>query len=323
MKLCWELPSSLGDGVVGYARANQGLYRGLVDAGAEMIDWFDDSWDWRVAVTTPNLWLVAWPGEYVPDFCLHTMFDCDLLPDRWARAADRAGLLWVPSQWCKETFLRSGIRRPIMVSGYGVDGDMFRFREKGWDKVRFMCDAQVNGDRKNWRMAAHALTKLNLRDAELVVKISFKQSQRINDPRIIYMDEMLPDDEWAHLMASANCFVYASSGEGFGLMPLEAMSCGACVIATDYSGMTEYLSDDDNLRLRYRLVDAELYNRGNLGEGHWAHPDFDDLCDKMQWVYDHRDEAAEMGRRAAARVRRDWTWQQAGEKALKLLEEHM
>ena len=104
-------------------------------------------------------------------------------------------------------------------------------------------------------------------------------------------------------------------------MPLEAMSCGACVIATDYSGMTEYLSDD-NLRLRYELCDAELYNRDNGAEGRWAKPDLNDLCDKMAWVCDHRDEASEMGRHAAARVRRDWTWRAAGEKALGLLREH-
>ena len=311
---CTMVPG--GDGYVGYARVAQELGKQFYD---NVVGQLSFEWDWRLFISTPLAWAVEWPGEYAPDVCLHTMYDTDLLPDSWARVIDRAGLVWVPSEWCREVFINSGVRRPIIVSGYGVDGNVFRYQEKS-GAITFLTATQVNGDRKNWLMVARAFAKLNLQDAKLIVKTTFDQRQQFAHPSISYTSDVLSDANWAQLMGRCDCFVYPSSGEGFGLMPLEAMATGSCVIATDYSGMTEYLGED-NLRLKYDLVDAELYNRGNDGEGRWAKPDFDDLCDKIRWVYQNRESAWAMGRQAAKRVRSDWTWARAGENAKTLLTE--
>lgn len=314
LKLAWCTPVPNTDGFVGYARINKEMSRVLK---GYLVDWLDTDWDWRVFMSTPMQWAVEWPGDYAPDVCFHTMYDCDLLPDRWARIIDRAGLVWVPSEWCREVFINSGVRRPIIVSGYGVDCDVFGFQKRS-GPITFMTATQVNYDRKNWMMVAKAFSKLNLKDARLIIKTIYDMRQQFANPSISYVNEVLSDANWAQLMGRVDCFVYASSGEGFGLMPLEAMATGACVIATDYSGMTEYL-DEDNLRLRFKLVDAELYNRGNGSEGRWAEPDFDDLCDKIRWVYQNRELALAMGRHASERVRLNWTWEHAGEKAKALL----
>jgi len=314
LRLAWCIPVPGGDGFVGYARINQELSRQLHDC---LVPQLALDWDWRVYMSTPIGWAVEWPGDYAPDVCFHTMYDCDLLPDAWARIIDRAGLVWVPSEWVREVFYRSGVRRPMIVSGYGVDPDVFQVQERS-GQITFLTATQVNGDRKNWQLVARAFAKLNLKDARLIVKTTYDQRQTFNHPSIHYISDVLSDSNWAQLMGTADCFVYASSGEGFGLMPLEAMATGSCVIATNYSGMTEYLGDD-NLKLRYKLVDAELYNRGNKSEGRWALPDLDDLCDRIRWVYDNRSRALAMGQLAAKRARADWTWQRAGERAKVLL----
>ena len=51
------------------------------------------------------------------------------------------------------------------------------------------------------------------------------------------------DDELALLYSNASLFIYPSVYEGFGIPPLEAMACGAPVIASNASTLPEVCAD--------------------------------------------------------------------------------
>ncbi len=53
----------------------------------------------------------------------------------------------------------------------------------------------------------------------------------------------VPDSDLPALMAAADAFVFPSLYEGFGLGPLEAMACGAPVVASNTSSLPEILGD--------------------------------------------------------------------------------
>ena len=53
----------------------------------------------------------------------------------------------------------------------------------------------------------------------------------------------VPDAELPKLYAQADVFLFASLNEGFGLPPLEAMACGAPVVASAVTSMPEVLGD--------------------------------------------------------------------------------
>jgi len=52
-----------------------------------------------------------------------------------------------------------------------------------------------------------------------------------------------PDSDLPRLYAQADCFVFASLHEGFGLPPLEAMACGAPVVTSCVTAMPEICGD--------------------------------------------------------------------------------
>jgi glycosyltransferase involved in cell wall biosynthesis len=52
-----------------------------------------------------------------------------------------------------------------------------------------------------------------------------------------------PDHDLPRLYAQADCFLFASLNEGFGLPPLEAMACGAPVVASCVTSMPEICGD--------------------------------------------------------------------------------
>ena len=57
----------------------------------------------------------------------------------------------------------------------------------------------------------------------------------------------VPHDDLAALMSEAAAFVYPSRYEGFGLAPLEAMACGAHVIASAVASLPEVVGEGGTL----------------------------------------------------------------------------
>ena len=102
--------------------------------------------------------------------------------------------------------------------------------------------------------------------------------------RHIVLTDYLHDDDLRALYSSCRAFVYPSIYEGFGLPPLEAMACGAPVIASRIPTLIETLDDaahffdpqnseqlaqaiiqvTTDLELRQRLLNAGLQQAGKF-----------------------------------------------------------
>jgi len=70
---------------------------------------------------------------------------------------------------------------------------------------------------------------------------SFMQDSGINEQ--LRLTGYLDDEELRALYSSCKVFVYPSLYEGFGLPPLEAMACGAPVVASRIPALQETLAD--------------------------------------------------------------------------------
>jgi starch synthase len=68
------------------------------------------------------------------------------------------------------------------------------------------------------------------------------QEQRGN---IIWIEEMLPRPEVVQFLSHATVFVCPSIYEPFGIVNLEAMACGAAVVASDVGGIPEIVVDGE------------------------------------------------------------------------------
>ena len=106
-------------------------------------------------------------------------------------------------------------------------------------------------------------------------------------------------------------FVYASGGEGQGLPPLEAMSCGKPVVSTYNSAMADYITAE----IAYPV--KSLYFRGEQ----YALPVMSDLKDKIWQVYQHREEACKKGKKARQYIEENRTWQVCCRRMIDRLEE--
>jgi glycosyltransferase involved in cell wall biosynthesis len=124
------------------------------------------------------------------------------------------------------------------------------------------------------------------------------------DARITVIDRVLPRAEVTELQAAADVFVSLHRAEGFGLPIAECMGLGKVVIATDYSGSTDFVSADCAMPVPYRLVEVgeKAYPLG--GGQSWADPDLGEAARLMRLAAEDAPLRVRLGAAAAERVRR-------------------
>jgi glycosyltransferase involved in cell wall biosynthesis len=76
---------------------------------------------------------------------------------------------------------------------------------------------------------------------------------------LIIITGYVPDEELAVLYSKAKVFIYMSLLEGFGLPPLEAMSCGTPVITSNTSSLPEVVGDSGILCDPYDIPEICMY----------------------------------------------------------------
>lgn len=256
---------------------------------------------------------------------VYTMFESTKVPaDRVAELNTSAAVVCVPCQQNTEAYRESGLRVPIAVLPHGVDRQRFPFVERS---SRSTFTFGTFGDLM-YRKGCDVLLKAFVDEfrTEDDVRLIFKSVRPIDvvhseDPRVSIVTSRVEDGELLEFLSTLDAFVLPSRGEGFGLCGLEAMATGLPVIATGWSGPADYLDPADSLALSYRLVPVNgVQIHGTRYFGRWAEPDVEHLRALMRWLYEHRAEGAEMGRRASHRVHTQWTWQHAARRLIELLD---
>jgi glycosyltransferase involved in cell wall biosynthesis len=118
------------------------------------------------------------------------------------------------------------------------------------------------------------------RDRILVLKISHPEHAPADFARLTHMAQAaniridtrtLPPDDRHALTACADIVLSLHRGEGFGLVLAEAMLLGKPVIATGWSGNTDFMDNTNAVLVPYRLAPAR--DDRLVYRGLWAEPD--------------------------------------------------
>jgi len=296
---------------IGYGRVEAHIFDALEAAGG--LVWLDETqfgWDYRLWFGWPRAWMVGQKGAQ--DCVIHTMFESETEPHGWVDVLNRFALVWTPSQWCREMFIEWGVRRPIMVSGYGADPIEFPYRRRTLDgQFTFMTLGHDVEGRKGVAQTLEQFALLQhkgeLKDAKLIVKTQKGLIKGLKVPEGISIEFIfgtMSQEEYAALLQQAHVLVYPQAAEGFGLIPLEFMCTGGAVAVTAYSGCLEYLRDGCSYLLPKAVSDG-------------------DLSEWMVWAYRNRADVLATAERGAEYVHSEWTWSLAGLRARRLLHEHL
>lgn len=274
----------------------------------------------------PEEWeLVIHPPDYLTTPEKKTLYSTTLESTRLRptqmECMRAAKAIIVPCQWNASCLSAMGIDVPIFVVNEGVNPDVFNFAPIPIGGP-FVFGAggrlSVGGGRKGLHEIIEAFQKafVNGEDVRLRIKVfSDCNIKQPDDNRVELVTQFLTEGGMANFMKSLTVFCSYSKGEGWGLMPNEAMACGRPVIGCLYGGQAEYMNRHNSFPVEFTHEPATGYYDGC---GTWSEPNMDDMVRQMQFAYQNRDEVVRRGMIAANDVRH-LTWKRTAENTVKVL----
>jgi glycogen synthase len=134
--------------------------------------------------------------------------------------------------------------------------------------------------------------------------------------RIVWIREMLPKEKVVTLYSHAAIFVCPSVYEPFGIINLEAMACETPVVASAVGGIPEVVEHGET----GLLVDIEAVSATDVeprDPGRFSR----DLASAVNVLLDDLDLRSAMGRKARARVEREFGWPSIARQTLRFYEQ--
>lgn len=251
----------------------------------------------------------------VPDVCkgwlkgqhrvCFTMWETDTLPRSFVRWLSQYDQILVPCKQNVELF--SQHHDNVQMVPLGVDWRYWKPQDKPDGPFRFHAGGSL-WYRKGLDLVIEAFNKLKLPDAELHIKAA---PHALDSPRKITGDNIYLNRQWLTLQEQrdwfyqADCYVAPARGEGWGLMPLQAISAGIPTIMSTTTGQTEFA------HLATGLVSCSKSKAHTIGQ--WDEPNLDELAEQM---LEHYQNSKKKQALANAQKVKEFSWAKATQKLL-------
>lgn len=253
------------------------------------------------------------------------VWELESLPKSWVTEAQHLNEIWTPTEFSARA-ISNAVDIPVKVVPHFVKPPEGRIHTPAFRHqlppnstvVGIFADGRSSFDRKNLLGSLRAfLSGVGANsDCWLLIKtrnltehpaIAHAVAEAIHSmPRIIQIDSSLPKPQQWGLIDSCDIMLSLHRSEGFGLVLAEAMSLGKCVVATGWSGNTDFMNKYNAFPVSYRLVEAidstGVY--GNLDENLcWADPDLSRAAKLLSKLVRAPELRAKIGANAAATVK--------------------
>jgi glycosyltransferase involved in cell wall biosynthesis len=257
-------------------------------------------------------------------------WETDVLPHSWLSAFRHLDEIWVYTTFVAENLGRIApvpvVVVPMSISVpdlTGVELELDLARDDRFTFV-FMLDFFSTLRRKNALGLVDAFIRafapgegprllIKTINAQFREQAADELRFEIGDrPDIELIDGYLEPRQKSALLSRADCYVSLHRSEGFGLPLAECMALGTPVIATGYSGNTDFMTPQNSYLVDWKPArvgpDCEIYP----AYGNWAEPDRDHAAELMRRVWQRPQEAAAKAHRARADIARLYAPEVAG-----------
>lgn len=239
--------------------------------------------DVQVRHTYPPVW--NWPEHEKTKIVYIQPWEYEKAPFEWQYKFETfADSLIVPSNFCKDVFVRGGINpERVFVIPNGYDEDIFNnnpgnsVSHLGIDSSKFNFVFVGNAQ---WRkgldilLNAWSTTFTKSDNARLIIKDNsavYGHSNLLNEivklqyktkcAPIVYLDKQLTDYTMSDIYKASKVIVHPYRAEGFGMHIQEAMACGCLPIISDKGPTEDFVHNSLGFRIKTIKKPIDITNR--------------------------------------------------------------
>lgn len=205
----------------------------------------------------------------------YTIFEMCSVPGSWIPYCEMMDAIWTGSEYSKEAFIASGLKKSISVLPHAIDMDSFSPSGPKWniDNRRGFAFISVFDftERKAWKDLLRAYWTAFKPDEDvcLILKVYFggfgevdrkdvmlrilryrRELGMTSSPKILIYGHDVPARMMPALYRAADCYVGVSR-EGFGLPYCEAMACGLGCIGPEVGGTRQFMNEGNSFLVKY------------------------------------------------------------------------
>ncbi|WFB37462.1 glycosyltransferase [Kiritimatiellota bacterium B12222] len=254
-------------------------------------------------------------------------------PDEWCEAYSHLDEIWVATSFCQEAISKKS-PIPVIKMPPGID----IHPQAKFDREYFTLPAQsflflvlADGlsffERKNVMATLEAFERAfphPQSDVSLVIKLMNGTSSKNGytplleraqkNPAVQIVDQTFSREEIDSLISVCDSVVSLHRAEGFGLPMAEAMFLGKPVMATHWSGNTEFMDHETAFPIKCKIIEIQE-NYGPYQKGmHWAEPDVEDAARLFKLISDNGPEIQAIAACGQKHIRTEFSLEAAGKR---------
>jgi glycosyltransferase involved in cell wall biosynthesis len=218
--------------------------------------------------------------------------------------------LLVCSNWAKNILISNNVSVPISVVPLGFDPTIFNesisFDENYTNNNYVFLTIGKWEKRKGHDVLIDCFNKAFNNDDNvelwMVTENPFLSNEEANywhnlvlssklKSKIKIFNRLQTQFDVANIIKHSDCGVYVSRAEGWNLELLESIAMNKPVIATNYSGHTEFCNDKNSYLVNIDELEPAVDNKWFFGNGNWARlgdSQIDQIITHMRYMYNNK-----------------------------------
>lgn len=266
-------------------------------------------------VTIIHLTPEQWPRYYNnSDITIgHMAWETTRIHNDWVYPCNNVDGILVPCEWNIEVLKNSKVKKPVKLFPHFYDINKFinipkwSLTEKFNDKLKFYSIFQWSERKNPIGLLKTYFSTFSAEDDVVLILKTYQSSgnqadikwvvNEINEiknsinkssfPKVQFISDMLSEEKINQLHFGCDVYLAPVRGEGFAMTILDAALAGNHVISTNFSSMTDYLSDSVHCLLDYQLttVSNMPWIPWYMSDQFWADPNNIQMSDCMLKFY--------------------------------------
>jgi glycosyltransferase involved in cell wall biosynthesis len=238
-------------------------------------------------------------------------------------AYSSADEFWTASEWGRDAAIKSGIdENRVFVYHHGIDQSLYvPFLRGKKNKIRFL-HIDSGSPRKRSDLVEDAFNVLYKKNKNIELTLKYSHSPHQGEswlkesvlekngnwvrPGTRHINETLSHEEMVSLINFHDVLVYPSEGEGFGMIPLEALATGMPVISThEWAPYRNYFKPG---YIQSEIKPSKI-NWGYHKEGCGTIPIFESVLDRMQYFINNIDTLSNQYYNQVDKIHEEFAWE--------------